>query len=72
MHPFTLIRQKSLAEAGNAFRGDAAFLAGGHTLIPAMKARLRAVETLIDLTAIPGLDGIAIFRTAFEKMGVVL
>ena len=59
MHPFTLIRPKSLAEAGSAFRGDAAYLAGGHTLIPAMKARLRMVETLIDLTAIPGLDGIA-------------
>ena len=59
MHPFTLIRPKSLAEAGSAFRGEAAYLAGGHTLIPAMKARLRMVETLIDLTAIPGLDGIA-------------
>lgn len=60
MQPFTLVRPKSLAEAGSAFAGDAAYLAGGHTLIPAMKSRLRTVETLVDLTAIPGLSEIAV------------
>ncbi len=55
MQPFTLVQPRSLAEAGSAFEGDAAFLAGGHTLIPAMKSRLRSVETLVDLSRIPGL-----------------
>jgi carbon-monoxide dehydrogenase medium subunit len=60
MTPFDLIRAASLAEARSAFQGDAAYLAGGHTLIPAMKSRLRAVETLVDLGRIPGLDSIAL------------
>lgn len=58
MTPFELVRPGSLAEARSAFQGDAAFLAGGHTLIPTMKSRLRAVETLVDLAKVPGLDGI--------------
>ena len=58
MTPFALKRPTSLADATAAFTGDAAWLAGGHTLIPAMKARLRAVETLVDLSQIPGLDSI--------------
>ncbi len=58
MTPFTLARPASLEAARRAFSGDAAFLAGGHTLIPAMKSGLRAVDTLVDLTRIPGLDSI--------------
>lgn len=58
MTPFTLARPASLEAARQAFRGDAAFLAGGHTLIPAMKSGLRAVETLVDLSRVPGLDAI--------------
>lgn len=60
MQPFTLVRPSSLAEAGSAFSGDAAYLAGGHTLIPAMKSRLRSVETLVDLSTVPGLADIAV------------
>ena len=60
MQPFTLVRPASLAEAGFAFQGDAAYLAGGHTLIPAMKSRLRSVETLVDLSGIPGLSDIRV------------
>lgn len=58
MTPFDLKRPLTLSEAQSAFAGDAAYLAGGHTLIPAMKARLRSVETLVDLSRIPGLDSI--------------
>jgi len=58
MTPFSLQRPTSIAAATAAFTGDAAWLAGGHTLIPAMKSRLRSVETLVDLSAIPGLDTI--------------
>lgn len=60
MHDFELVRPTSLAEAVTAFGagGEAAWLAGGHTLLPAMKARLRAPERLIDLTGVPGLAAI--------------
>ena len=58
MNPFDLVRPKTLADAKSAFRGDAAWLAGGHTLIPAMKSRLRTVETLVDLSSVPGLEAI--------------
>jgi aerobic carbon-monoxide dehydrogenase medium subunit len=60
MQPFTLIRPASRSDATRAFDGDAAYLAGGHTLIPAMKSRLRAVETLVDLSLVPGLAEIAV------------
>jgi aerobic carbon-monoxide dehydrogenase medium subunit len=53
------LRPASIADAVAAMVGDAAFLAGGHTLIPAMKARLRAPERLIDLSAL-GLAGITL------------
>src|ERR1043165_5894797 len=37
---------------------DAKLLAGGHSLIPAMKLRLQSPRTLIDLGTISGLRGI--------------
>jgi carbon-monoxide dehydrogenase medium subunit len=37
---------------------DAKLLAGGHSLIPAMKLRLQSPRTLIDLGTVPGLRGI--------------
>jgi len=58
MTPFTLARPTSISAATSAFAGDAAYLAGGHTLIPAMKSRLRSVETLVDLSRIPDLADI--------------
>jgi carbon-monoxide dehydrogenase medium subunit len=39
---------------------DAKLLAGGHSLIPAMKLRLASPRYLIDLGTIPGLNGIRI------------
>ena len=61
MRDFALVRPASVVDAVAAFAasGDAAYLAGGHTLIPAMKARLRAPETLIDLGRLPGLSGVS-------------
>jgi carbon-monoxide dehydrogenase medium subunit len=38
---------------------DARPLAGGHSLLPAMKLRLALPEALVDLRGVPGLDGIA-------------
>ncbi|HEX2475669.1 MAG TPA: xanthine dehydrogenase family protein subunit M [Lacipirellulaceae bacterium] len=44
--------------------GDAGkLLAGGHSLIPAMKLRLMSPGTLIDLGTIPGLRGIRVERS---------
>lgn len=52
--PDSLVEAAALAGAG----GDVAYLAGGHTLIPAMKSRLRAPDALVDLAGIAALDGI--------------
>jgi len=47
---------KLLAEGG----GDAKILAGGHSLLPAMKLRLAQPAKLIDLRKIPGLNEIRV------------
>jgi len=39
---------------------DGKLLAGGHSLIPAMKLRLQSPGTLIDLGAVPGLRGVKV------------
>jgi carbon-monoxide dehydrogenase medium subunit len=39
---------------------DGKLLAGGHSLIPAMKLRLQSPRTLIDLGTVPGLRGIRV------------
>ena len=59
MRDFAYARAASVAAATAAFAagGDAAFIAGGHTLLPAMKSRLRAPDTLVDLMGIAGLTG---------------
>ncbi len=62
MRDFDYARPASLADAAAAFAGggEAAFIAGGHTLLPAIKSRLRMPDTLVDLAAIPGLAGVAL------------
>src|SRR5215207_10144848 len=47
---------KLLAESG----GDAKIIAGGHSLLPAMKLRLAQPGTLIDLRKVPGLNEIKV------------
>jgi aerobic carbon-monoxide dehydrogenase medium subunit len=58
--PFRYLRPTSIAEALDAFaaNGEAKYLAGGQTLIPAMKQRLAAPPVLIDLARIPSLVSI--------------
>ena len=55
-------RPRSLSEAAGLFSGtgDAAYISGGHTLLPAMKARLAAPANLIDLRHVPELKGIQV------------
>ena len=62
MYETTYHRPASLQEASRLFSasGDAAYLSGGHTLLPAMKARLAAPANLIDLRHIAELKGISV------------
>ena len=55
-------RPRSLSEAASLFSssGDAAYISGGHTLLPAMKARLAAPANLIDLRHVTELKGIEV------------
>lgn len=58
---FSYHRPTSLDEAVRlvAADPDAKLLAGGHSLLPAMKLRLAAPETIVDLGRIEGLRGIS-------------
>jgi carbon-monoxide dehydrogenase medium subunit len=60
MYEFTYHRPASLEEAARLLgaSADAKILAGGMTLIPTLKQRLAQPSDLIDLAAVPGLDGI--------------
>lgn len=58
--PFTYHRASSVDEAVRLLGelDDARALAGGHSLLPAMKLRLSTPAALVDLGGIPGLDAI--------------
>jgi carbon-monoxide dehydrogenase medium subunit len=58
--PFDYFRPQTLDEALGllADHEDAKVLAGGHSLIPAMKLRLAQPKTIIDIGRIPGLGSI--------------
>lgn len=63
MYELNYHRPTSLAEAAQlagSGGGDAKYLSGGHTLLPAMKARLAAPSDLIDLAHIDELKGIKV------------
>ena len=58
---FGYVAARSLDEALDlltTYGEDAKLLAGGHSLIPAMKLRLAAPRYLIDLGQVPGLSGV--------------
>jgi carbon-monoxide dehydrogenase medium subunit len=58
MYAFEYQRPTSRADAVSAATGDTRFLAGGQSLIQAMKLRLSSSERLVDLGAIADLRGI--------------
>lgn len=60
MYPFDYQRPSRAADAVVACEGDARFLAGGQSLVQAMKLRLSAPERLVDLSAVPGLSGVSV------------
>lgn len=57
---FTYHRPGSLDEAVALLDGEARPLAGGHSLLPAMKLRLATPPSLVDLSGLTGLDGITV------------
>ena len=60
MYGFDYQRPTSAAAAASAFSGDARYLAGGQSLVQAMKLRLSSSERLVDLSGIAELKGIRI------------
>jgi carbon-monoxide dehydrogenase medium subunit len=60
MYAFTYERPKNVADAAKLLKkaDDGKILAGGQTLLPAMKLRLASPGTLVDLSGIKGLSGI--------------
>ena len=60
MYAFDYQRPTSAAAAASAFMGDARYLAGGQSLVQAMKLRLSSSERLVDLGGITELKGIRI------------
>lgn len=61
MHPFEYHRVASVSQASTLYRqhAQARYLAGGMSLLPAMKLRLNAPDALLDLQDIPELAGIS-------------
>jgi len=59
MYPFEYHLPQTQGEALSACQGDSRYLAGGQSLVQAMKLRMSASERLVDLRAVPGLDGIS-------------
>jgi len=55
---FDYQRATTVDEALKALSGDSKILAGGHSLLPAMKLRLNQPAKLIDITKITSLKGI--------------
>ena len=60
MYTFDYQRPANVADAKTALAGDARFLAGGQSLIQAMKLRLSMSERLVDLGGIADLKGIKV------------
>jgi len=60
MYTFDYQRPSSTAAAASALTGDSRYLAGGQSLIQAMKLRLSSSERLVDLGGIAELKGIKV------------
>jgi carbon-monoxide dehydrogenase medium subunit len=63
MKSFAYHRPETVPQAALLSSDTAKPLAGGMTLLPTMKLRLAAPSAMIDLSAIPGLSGIAVSAT---------
>jgi carbon-monoxide dehydrogenase medium subunit len=74
MYPtsFDYYRPKNLKEAITLLKKhkDAKLLAGGHSLLPAMKLRVSSPSALIDIARIKGLDAIEASKTGIKIGGM--
>jgi carbon-monoxide dehydrogenase medium subunit len=59
MYAFEYQRPADIGKAVSAATGEARYLAGGQSLVQSMKLRLASASTLVDLSAIAALQGIA-------------
>ena len=68
MHPFEYFRPDSVAQALDLYQAseERQWLAGGMTLLPAMKLRLAAPSALIDLAGLEELRGIDVRNGSVE------
>jgi carbon-monoxide dehydrogenase medium subunit len=64
---FRLERPGSVEEAVSRLGEDSRPLAGGHSLLPLMKLRLSAPETLVDLS---GIDGLSYIREDGDRIAI--
>jgi CO/xanthine dehydrogenase FAD-binding subunit len=56
--PFEYVRARTLDEALAALDGDSKILAGGQSLVPMLNMRLVRPARLVDINAVPGLEGV--------------
>jgi carbon-monoxide dehydrogenase medium subunit len=72
--PFTYHRPRGLPEALDVLArvgGDGKVLAGGQSLIPMLSMRLAAPGHLVDINAVPGLDGVEVGADAVRVGALV-
>ena len=60
MYTFDYQRPASVADAAAALQGDARYLAGGQSLVQAMRLRLSSSERLVDLGGVAELKGVCL------------
>jgi len=56
--PFDYVRARTLDEALAALDADSKILAGGQSLVPMLNMRLVRPTRVVDINALPGLDGV--------------
>jgi aerobic carbon-monoxide dehydrogenase medium subunit len=56
--PFEYVRARTLDEALAALDADSKILAGGQSLVPMLNMRLVRPARLVDINAVPGLEGV--------------
>jgi 2-furoyl-CoA dehydrogenase FAD binding subunit len=66
--PFAFVRPHGLQHALEALAADpgAKVLAGGQSLVPLLSMRLAAPSTLVDINALPELDGVRVDETGIR------
>ena len=67
MYAFEYQRAKSVADAASALAKGGKALAGGQSLVGAMKLRLANPGTIVDLSGMPRLDALRILHELVQQ-----